>query len=200
MTATAEKELYTYQEEADTRMFLHESHASLHEHQTVTIVSTDTHVKEFICHHQSATPAALTLIGAARKRLCFISVSRLCEKLGPRVCLVLPSLHALTGCDALSSFAGKGMKRAFEMVRCESQFMSESVDVLGESLPLREQSITKLEEVVCRLYNGDQCKLVQFHQQVLPSDTTLSEPNYQAFLRKKALQLRIDQEPVKHGF
>lgn len=49
---------------------------------------------------------------------------------GSRVCLVLPSLHALTGCDALSSFAGKGMKRAFEMVRCESQFMSESVGVL----------------------------------------------------------------------
>ena len=50
------------------------------------------------------------------------------------------------------------------MVRCESQFMSESVGVLGESLPLREQSITKLEEEVCRLYNDDQCKLVQFHQ------------------------------------
>lgn len=68
MTATAEKELYTYQEEADTRMFLYESHASLHEHQTVSIVSSDTHVKELICHHQSATPAERTLIGAARKR------------------------------------------------------------------------------------------------------------------------------------
>ena len=122
------------------------------------------HVYELICHHQSATPAELTLIGAARKRLCFVSVSRLCEELGSRVCLVLPSLHELTGCDALSSFAGKGMKRAFEMIRCESQFMSESVGVLGESLPLRVQSITKLEEVVCRLYNDDQCKLVQFHQ------------------------------------
>lgn len=33
-------ELYTYREEADTRMFLHESHASLHEHQTVTIASS----------------------------------------------------------------------------------------------------------------------------------------------------------------
>ena len=139
-------ELYTYREEADTRMFLHESHASLREHQTVTIASSDTHVKVLICHHQSATPAELTLIGATRPRLCLISGPRLCAKLGPRVCLVLPSLHALTGCDALSAFAGKGMKRAFEMVRCESQSMSESVDVFGESLLLREQSITKLEE------------------------------------------------------
>lgn len=75
MTVTEEKELYTYQEEADTRKFLHESHASSHEHQTVTIVSSDTHVKVLTCHHQSATPAELTLIGATRKRLCLISSS-----------------------------------------------------------------------------------------------------------------------------
>lgn len=124
-------------------------YASSHEHQTVTIVSSNTHVKVLTCHHQSVTPAELTLISVTRKGLCLISVPRLCEKLGSRVCLVLRSLHALTGCDAVTSFAGKGMKRAFEMVRCESQFMSQSGHVLGESPPLREQSITKLEEVVC---------------------------------------------------
>ena len=32
----------------------------------------------------------------------------------------------------------------------DSQFMSESVHVLGESLPLSEQSMTKLEKLVCR--------------------------------------------------
>ena len=59
----------------------------------------------------------------------------------------------------MSSFAGKGKKRAFEMVR-DSQVMNESAQVLGESLPLSEQSITKLEEVVCRLYSDNQCKLI----------------------------------------
>ena len=136
MTATDEAELHTDQEEADTRMFLHASHASSLGHQRVAIVSSDTD---------------------SRSRL--ISVPRLCEKLGPSICRVLRSLHVLTGCDAVSSFAGKGKKRAFEMVR-DSQVMNESAQVLGESLPLSEQSITKLEEVVCRLYSDNQCKLV----------------------------------------
>ena len=154
MTATDEAELYTNQEEADTRMFLHASHASSLGHQRVAIVSSDTDVEVLACHHQSAIPAELTLISGTRSRSRLISIPRLCEKLGPSICRVLPSLHALTGCDAVSSFAGKGKKRAFEMIR-DSQVMNESVQVLGESLPLSEQSITKLEEVVCRLYSDN---------------------------------------------
>ena len=216
MTATDEAELYTNQEEADTRMFLHASHASSLGHQRVAIVSSDTDVEVLACHHQSAIPAELTLISGTRSRSRLISIPRLCEKLGPSICRVLPSLHVLTGCDAVSSFAGKGKKRAFEMIR-DSQVMNESVQVLGESLPLSEQSITKLEEVVCRLYSDNQCKLVndlrykmfcrgknvQSHQ--LPPTSAalqyhLKRANYQAFLWKKALQARIDQEPVNHGW
>ena len=216
MTATDETELYTDQEEADTRMFLHGSHASSLGHQRVAIVSSDTDVEVLACHHQSAIPAELTLISGTRSRSRLISVPQLCEKLAASICQVLPSFHALTGCDTVSSFAGKGKKTAFAMVR-DSQVKNESVQVLGESLPLSELSIIKLEEVVCRLYNDNQCKLVndqrykmfckgknvQSHQ--LPPTSAalhyhLKRANYQAFLWKKALQPRIDQEPVNHGW
>ena len=216
MTATDETELYTDQEEADTRMFLHASHASSHGHQRVAIVSSDTDVEVLACHHQSAIPAELTLISGTRNRSRLISVPRLCEKLGPGVCRVLPSLHALTGCDAVSSFAGRGKKKAFEMVR-DNQVIRDSVGVLGESLPLSAHSITRLEEVVCRLYNDNLCKQVhdlrykmfckgknvQSHQ--LPPTSAalhyhLKRANYQAFLWKKTLQPRIEQEPVNHGW
>ena len=82
MTATDETELYTDQEEADTRMFLHASHASSHEHQRVAIDSSDTDVEVLACHHQSAIPAELTLISGTRSRSRLISVLQLCEKLG----------------------------------------------------------------------------------------------------------------------
>ena len=62
MTATDETELYADQEEADTRMFLHASHASSLGHQMVAIFSSDTDVEVLACHHQSAIPAELTLI------------------------------------------------------------------------------------------------------------------------------------------
>ena len=68
MTATDETELYTDQEEADTRMFLHLSHESSLGHQRVAIVSSDTDVEVLACHHQSAIPAELTLISGTRSR------------------------------------------------------------------------------------------------------------------------------------
>ncbi|KAL9976750.1 hypothetical protein ACROYT_G014079 [Oculina patagonica] len=104
MTATDETELYTDQEEVDTRMFLHVKHASSHEHQRVAKVSPDTNVEVVTCHHQSTIPAELI-------------------------------------------FKSKGKKRAFEIVR-ECQIMNDSVQVLGESLPLSEKSITGLQKLV----------------------------------------------------
>ena len=38
--------------------------------------------------------------------------------------------------------------------------ISDSVGVFGECFPLGAQSITRLEEVVCRLYNDNLCKPV----------------------------------------
>ncbi|KAL9975996.1 hypothetical protein ACROYT_G013225 [Oculina patagonica] len=110
----------------------------------------------------------------------------------------------------------KGKKRAFETVR-DSQGMTDSAQVIGENLTMSGQSITRLQEVVCMLYNDTRCKLVndlrnkmfckgknvQSHQ--LPPTSAalryhLKRANYQVFLWKKALQPGIEQEPVSHGW
>ncbi|KAL9982565.1 hypothetical protein ACROYT_G004624 [Oculina patagonica] len=110
----------------------------------------------------------------------------------------------------------KDKKRAFEMDR-DSQVKSDSVQVIGESLTMSGQSITRLQEVVYMLYNDNRCKLVndlrykmfykgknvQSHQ--LPPTSAafryhLKRANYQVFLWKKALQPRFEQEPVSHGW
>ena len=82
----------------------------------------------------------------SRSRL--VSIRLLCEKLGHRVCQVLPSLHALTGCDTVSSFVGKGKKKALDC-----HIARETVQILGGTIPLGEHDINKLEKVVCKLYN-----------------------------------------------
>ena len=88
-----------------------------------------------------------------------VSISRLCEKLCHSVCQVLSSLHALTGCDTVSSFVGKDKKKALELVK-EDQVARETVQNLGETIPLGEHDIIKLEKVVCNLYNEHQCDRV----------------------------------------
>ena len=35
------------------------------------------------------------------------------------MCQALPGLHALTGCDTVSSFAGKGKKAALDIVKAD---------------------------------------------------------------------------------
>ena len=88
VTATDETELYTDQEEADTRMFLYASHASTLGHQKVATVSLDTDVEVLACHHQSAIPAELTLISGTRSRSRLISVPQTVREAG---CQHMPS-------------------------------------------------------------------------------------------------------------
>ena len=98
MTATDAVDLHSTQVEADTRMFLHAFHASADGHHSIAVFSSDTDVKVLACHHQVAIPAEIILISGTRSRSGLLSMMRLCGKLGHRVCQVLPSLHALTGC------------------------------------------------------------------------------------------------------
>lgn len=81
--ATEALELYSTQEEADTRMFLHASHASTNGHQGVAIISSDTDVEVLACHYQATIHAEITVVSGTRARLRLISIPQLCEKLGP---------------------------------------------------------------------------------------------------------------------
>ena len=203
MTATAAVDLHSTQEEADRRMFLHAFHASADGHHSIAVFLSDILVEVLASHHQVAVPAEIIPISGTMSKSCLISIRRLCEKLGHRVCQVLPSLHALTGCDTVSSFVGKGKKKALELVK-DDQIARETVQILGEAIPLGEHDIIKLEKVVCKLYNEYQCdrvdelrykmfckgKNVQSHQ--LPPtraslENHLKRANYQAYIWKCAL-------------
>ncbi len=46
----------------------------------------------------------------------------------------LPGLHALTGCDTLSSFAGKGKKAALDIVKADKDGRA-SIHRIGERVP-----------------------------------------------------------------
>ena len=96
------EDLYSTQEEADTKMFLHAFHADLNEHRSIAIVSSDTDVEALAGSHQVAIPASIT-----RTRSRLIDIPRLCDKLGAAVCQAVPSVNAMTGCDTVSCFVGK---------------------------------------------------------------------------------------------
>ena len=216
VAATEALELFSTQEEADTRMFLHAYHASTNGHQGVAIISSDTDVEVLACHHQAAIPAEITLVSGTRSRMRRISVPHLCDKLGPQMCQVLPSLHALTGCDSISAFAGKGKKKALELVK-NDEVVRSSVLTLGESVPLSDTNMLKLEEAICRLYSDRQCNAVNEvrykmfckvknvqSQQLPPTSAALKQhlmrANYQAYIWRRAMDPETDVSPENQGW
>ena len=86
---------------------------------------------------------------ADTKRL--IDVSHLGNILGLNVCKALPGLHAFTGCDYTSAFAGQGKLRAMKLMLKEACYQ-ELFAILGAQWKLTEETFQGLEQFTCRLY------------------------------------------------
>ena len=216
ITACTVLELCSNQEEADTRMLLHANHASQNGHQHIAIRSSDTDVEVLACYYQAVIAADITLISGTKSRSRIVSIRQVCEKLGREICEVLPSLHAITGCDSVSAFATKGKKKALDIVQLNPA-LRQIVSSLGERLPPNEEDLKKMERFVCALYNDPRCndvnelryklfcksKNLQSHQ-LPPTKGALTyhlkRANYQAFLWKHALETQTDQAPDGHGW
>eukprot|EP00794_Sanderia_malayensis_P001903 gene1903-2161_t len=100
-------------EEADTRLFLHAKHCSQEGNSKVLIKTVDTDV--VIIAIAKFTFLALDELwiefGAGKNRR-WIPIHRIVKALGEEKCSALLYWHAFTGCDTVSSFAGKGKTSA----------------------------------------------------------------------------------------
>ena len=56
-----------------------------------------------------------------KKDLRYISINKICEKLGDSLTKLLPVLHSITGCDWVSSFADIGKKTAFNHLKSNAE-------------------------------------------------------------------------------
>ena len=73
--------------------------------------------------------------------------------LGKNVCEELPGMHAITGCDIVSSFAGKGKLSAFQLVKKNVSFQ-ELFARFGLSWEFSDADFTKLQIFTYSLYGS----------------------------------------------
>lgn len=144
--------LYTLQEEADTRMFLHASHAS-RDNQPIVIHSPDTDVLILACYYSSYIPGLHLVTKSEGKNVC-IRMAEVEKALGIDICKALPGLHALSGCDSTSAFFGKGKQKAFHTMKRDEQF-KEALKQIGDSTTIGEQLFNSCCAFVCSLYSSD---------------------------------------------
>lgn len=111
-------ELYSTQEEADTRMVLHAIRLS-DKYQTIIVKSDDTDVLVLLIYYVSRRllgTASIFMQAGHGDRQRFIPVSEISKKLGTALCESLPACHALTGCDTTSSLFKIGKTTAFNIL------------------------------------------------------------------------------------
>ena len=170
-------ELQSSQVEADTRIFLHSLHAAQDGHDTVLIRSSDVDVQVLACYMQSYIPAKLVIHAGTHAHTRFINIPDVVKSLGEQICQALPGLHALTGCDTVSAFAGKGKRKAFELLKTKSGEFCHILQKIGCCVPPEKNLFDEIEAFVCSLY-GKAGKCVDEVRYILFCQAKISSPIY----------------------
>lgn len=86
-----------------------------------------------------------------KTRNVYLEISAIADAAGPQVCDALPGLHAFTGCDSTSAFAGKGKKTALKLCKIDPVACN-GVASLGPSFDVERVPFSECEGFVCKLY------------------------------------------------
>ena len=137
------EELNSTQEEADTRILLHLSHAGRSDYSTLIVASEYTDV--FIL--------CLSFKCGTQTRVRYISITSIVQAIGQNLCSSLLGMHAYTGCDTVSAFAGRGKIGALRIVK-EQRSFQEMFDLLGVEWELSDDLFQMLQNFTCRMYSS----------------------------------------------
>ncbi len=148
-------DLCTGQEEADTRMFLHAAHCATSGFNAVVIRTEDSDVISLSLYIQlRLTNTKLIIERHAGGKHQLIDIEALCRILGKEVCNALPGYHAVTGCDSVSAFFGRGKKIGLGIIRTNEEMRSTMSD-LGNNREIDPCLLSRLFTFVCYLYGYD---------------------------------------------
>ncbi|KAG0697409.1 hypothetical protein GWK47_003028 [Chionoecetes opilio] len=133
-------ELKSSQEEADTRLLLHALHAAESGYKSVIITAEDTDVMVLclgMCHK---IPSHLFQKCGTKNRTRFLDITTLSRTLGGSVCDSLIGMHAFTGCDTVSAFAGRGKMTTLKQVKMDKTYQ-DAFHELGRSWEVSPETL-----------------------------------------------------------
>ena len=144
-------DLQCQQEEADGRLLLHAVHAAREGYQSVVICAEDTDVFIMCLAFHDKIGAPLFQKCGTRTRSRLVDIRKVAATVGIDVCRALIGMHAYTGCDTTSAFAGKGKTSALKCVINNREIRNTFIQV-GQEWDLSSNLIDNLESFTCHLY------------------------------------------------
>eukprot|EP00745_Piridium_sociabile_P027749 TRINITY_DN44663_c0_g1_i3.p1 TRINITY_DN44663_c0_g1~~TRINITY_DN44663_c0_g1_i3.p1 ORF type:complete len:1606 (-),score=395.32 TRINITY_DN44663_c0_g1_i3:590-5317(-) len=165
-------ELLSTQEEADTRLLLHALHAARSGSKAVVITAEDTDVMVICLGLHKDIPCQIYQKRGTQNRTRFVDITKLGKALGDSICNSLIGLHAFTGCDSVSAFAGRGKLGALKLLKKDISFQ-ETFYQLGQSWDVSEELFERVQQFTCQMYTAGS------------STTEVNELRYQLFCAKR---------------
>ena len=145
---------------------LHSYHAAGSGYDTVKIRTVDTDVVVLAISFFSRLSASELWIhyGVGRGRSArLIAVHEISASLGPTKCSVLPTFHALTGCDTTSAFYGKGKKTAWLTWEAYPNLTQALLTLSQVTAVVDAETLSVLERFVILLYDRtSECESLDF--------------------------------------
>ena len=148
------EDLRSTQEEADTRLLLHASHAARNGSKAVVISSEDTDVFALCLAFKDSVPATVYLKCGTQTRTRFVSITNVLERHVSRIFKCLPGLRAFTRCDNVSAFSGKGKLTALKLIKWRPAYQ-ELFQQLGAQWELSNELFVRLQEFTCQMYSSN---------------------------------------------
>ena len=166
--------LQCHQEEADGRLLFHAIHADREGYQAAVICSEDTDIFIMSLAFHDKIGASLFQKCGTKARRRVVDITKVAATVGIDVCRALVGVHAYTGCDTVSAFAGKGKAKALKLLS-KNKEIQDTCFKLGQEWP---DLINKLEAYTSLLYA------------LKTSSTKINDLRYHLFCAKK-VRLRV---------
>ena len=109
-------------------------------------------------------PSSIVFKCGTQTRVRYISITSIVQAIGQNLCSSLPGMHAYTGCDTVSAFAGRGK---------EQRSFQEMFDLLGMEWEYSYNLFQMLQNFTCRTYSSR------------PGTNSINELRYRLFCSKR---------------
>jgi len=141
------------QEEADGRMFLHAADAAQRGNDRILIRTVDTDVVVLAVMATQRLSVKIWLAFGTGKSLRFLPAHDIATALGPEKSKALPMFHALTGCDTVSAFAGRGKRTAWAVWESFPELTDALSEVNHEQTDITESCMSIIARFVILMYD-----------------------------------------------
>eukprot|EP00794_Sanderia_malayensis_P002342 gene2342-2695_t len=148
---TEAEELFSNQEEADTKTFLCCKHAELLGHGNICIVTVDSDIAIYTIYFADQFKSNLYIRIGSKNSTRVLDIKAIYDNNGPSVASSLPALHAFTGCDYTSAFRGIGKVKALKVLKKDERFQY-VFGVIGDDFEFDGDLFEIIQEFVCTLY------------------------------------------------